>query len=88
MSATLDKLAYTTPEACRLLSIGPTTLYSLSKQGKLTLKVSEKGALSVYGMGRWPVTLYKSQWQRLLAAVPQIEAFLEAHAADLADKAE
>lgn len=60
----------------------------LSKQGKLTLKVSEKGALSVYGMGRWPVTLYKSQWQRLLAAVPQIEAFLEAHAADLADKAE
>ena len=36
MSATLDKLAYTTPEACRLLSIGPTTLYSLSKQGKLT----------------------------------------------------
>ena len=60
----------------------------LSKQGKLTLKVSEKGALSVYGMGRWPVTLYKSQWQRLLATVPQIEAFLEAHAADLADKAE
>ena len=36
MSATLDKLAYTTPEACRLLSIGPTTLYSLSKQGQLT----------------------------------------------------
>lgn len=60
----------------------------LSKQGKLTLKLSAKGALSVYGMGRWPVTLYKSQWQRLLAAVPQIEAFLEAHAADLADKAE
>ena len=36
MSATLDKLAYTTPEACKLLSIGVTTLYSLSKQGKLT----------------------------------------------------
>jgi hypothetical protein len=33
----------------------------------LTLRVSEKGGLSVYGMGRFPVTLYKQQWQRLLA---------------------
>ena len=34
--------------------------------GSLSLKVSEKGALSVYGMGRFPVTLYKEQWLKLL----------------------
>jgi hypothetical protein len=33
--------------------------------GHLTYKVSSKGALSVYGMGRWPVTLYAEQWERL-----------------------
>jgi enamine deaminase RidA (YjgF/YER057c/UK114 family) len=42
----------------------------------LTLKVSEKGALSVYGMGRFPVTLYKEQWARLLDAAEDIRAFL------------
>ena len=53
---------------------------------KLTLKVGEKGALSVYGMGRFPVTLYKSQWSRLLEAVPEITAFLKANDAILKDK--
>jgi hypothetical protein len=43
---------------------------------KLTLKVSEKGALSVYGLGRFPVTLYKEQWSRLLEIVPDIEKFM------------
>ena len=46
------------------------------EKGGLTLKVSEKGAVSVYGMGRFPVTLYKEQWLRLLAAAPEIEAFI------------
>lgn len=40
------------------------------------LKVSEKGALSVYGLGRFPVTLYKSQWQTLLAHTKDIEEAL------------
>src|ERR1700761_1975218 len=53
----------------------------------LTMKVSEKGALSVYGLGRFPVTLYRGQWGRLLAAAPQIEAFVAANAALLAVKA-
>ena len=35
-------------------------------RGQMSLKVSEKGALSVYGLGRFPVTLYREQWEKLL----------------------
>lgn len=45
--------------------------------GALTMKVSEKGALSVYGMGRFPVTLYKEQWLKLLAISEEIKDFIE-----------
>src|SRR6202011_6223124 len=45
-------------------------------KGGLTLKVSEKGGLSLYGMRRFPVTLYKEQWLRILASAPEIEAFI------------
>ena len=45
--------------------------------GELSFKVSEKGAVSVYGMGRFPVTLYYEQWTRLLGAAPELKAFLE-----------
>lgn len=45
----------------------------------LSLKVSEKGALSVYGMGRFPVTLYKEQWLKLLGMADQIQAFITAN---------
>ena len=53
---------------------------------KLTLKVSEKGAVSVYGMGKWPVTLYAGQWTRLIGAADEITAFIEANKALLAVK--
>jgi hypothetical protein len=53
----------------------------------LSLKVSEKGALCVYGLGRFPVTLYKSQWSRLLAEAETISAFLKANDALLTDRA-
>ena len=43
----------------------------------LRMKVSEKGALSIYGMGRFPVTLYKEQWAKLLATAEQIKKFIE-----------
>ena len=43
----------------------------------IRMKVSEKGAVSVYGMGRFPVTLYKEQWERLLLATEQIRKFIE-----------
>ena len=56
---------------------------------RITLKVSEKGGLSLYGLGRFPVTLYRSQWERLLApdTVKQIGAFIEANSALLTVKA-
>lgn len=57
-----------------------------SSRSKLAMKVSEKGALSVYGMGRFPVTLYKEQWLRLLAMADEIKSFIEANAASLKTK--
>jgi hypothetical protein len=46
-------------------------------RGQMSLKVSEKGALSVYGMGRFPVTLYREQWEKLLAMADQIRQFIQ-----------
>ncbi len=46
-------------------------------RGTMSMKVSEKGALSVYGMGRFPVTLYKEQWTKLLAISDQISTFIK-----------
>lgn len=46
-------------------------------RGSLTMKVSEKGALSVYGMGRFPVTLYKEQWEKLLSIADDIKQFIK-----------
>jgi len=45
-------------------------------RGQMSLKVSEKGGLSVYGLGRFPVTLYKEQWIRLLAMADEIRNFI------------
>jgi hypothetical protein len=47
--------------------------------GVFSLKVSEKGGLSVYGMGRFPVTLYIEQWETLLGRADEIRAFIEAN---------
>jgi hypothetical protein len=52
----------------------------------LRLKVSEKGAVSVYGMGRFPVTLYKEQWLRLLDKADDIRAFIATNDAQLKAK--
>lgn len=52
----------------------------------LSLKVSEKGALSVYGLGRFPVTLYKEQWTKLLDMADQIRAFIVANDSQLKAK--
>jgi len=57
-----------------------------ARQAKVAMKVSEKGALSVYGMGRFPVTLYKEQWLRLLAMAEDIRAFIEANSDNLKSK--
>lgn len=55
---------------------------------KLNIKVSDKGGLSVYGLGRWPVTLYRSQWVRLLDAADDIRQALVDNADSLTDKAD
>ena len=56
------------------------------KPGQLRLKVSEKGGLSVYGLGRFPVTLYKEQWQRLLDYADEIRTFLKENDGNLKAK--
>jgi hypothetical protein len=52
----------------------------------VSLKVSEKGGVSVYGLGRFPVTLYKEQWAKLLAMSDEIKAFMKEHDKDLKTK--
>jgi len=60
-----------------------------TQRGRSTgLKVSEKGGVSVYGLGRFPVTLYKEQWVKLLAMADEIRAFIKEHDAQLKTKPE
>ena len=54
--------------------------------GTLSMKVSEKGALSIYGMGRFPVTLYKEQWLKLLSITEEIKKFIAENDARLKTK--
>ena len=54
----------------------------------VSLKVSEKGGVSVYGLGRFPVTLYKEQWTRLLDMADDIRAFIRENDARLKSKSE
>ena len=51
-------------------------LKDLARNTSVSMKVSEKGAVSVYGLGRFPVTLYKEQWQKLLSMSDDIKAFI------------
>jgi hypothetical protein len=55
-------------------------------RGQMSLKVSEKGALSVYGLGRFPVTLYREQWEKLLAMADEIRKFIHDNDATLKKK--
>jgi hypothetical protein len=52
----------------------------------VSLRVSEKGGVSVYGLGRFPVTLYKEQWQKLLDMADDIRAFIREHEGELKAK--
>lgn len=55
-------------------------------RGQISIRVSEKGAVSVYGLGRFPVTLYKEQWEKLLAAADQIKIFIQDNDSQLKKK--
>ena len=52
-------------------------------RGTISFKVSEKGAVSVYGLGRFPVTLYKEQWEKLLDRDAEIRQFMVENASKL-----
>ena len=56
------------------------------KKSTLTMKVSEKGAASLYGLGRFPITLYKQQWERIFASQEEIKTFLVNNKSRLAVK--
>jgi hypothetical protein len=55
-------------------------------RGQMSLKVSEKGALSVYGLGRFPVTLYREQWEKLLGMAVEIREFIQKNDQNLKKK--
>jgi hypothetical protein len=57
------------------------------RSGAVSMKVSEKGGLSVYGLGRFQVTLYQEQWIRLLDMDKEIRAFIEQHQSELKKRA-
>jgi hypothetical protein len=58
----------------------------LAKGSSLSFKVSEKGAVSVYGLGRFPVTLYLEQWDALLSHTSELREFIEANKSKLKTK--
>ena len=58
----------------------------LKDKAGLALKVSQKGAVSLYGLGRWPVTLYKGQWQKVLDFSDCIREFINEHEGELSVK--
>ena len=61
-------------------------LKQAAKPGTVSFKVSEKGGVSVYGMGRFPVTLYVEQWETLLGRADDLRAFIDANRGRLKKK--
>jgi hypothetical protein len=74
IEALMAQLAAAQAENAKLKSKATTQVVN-----KVALRVSEKGALSLYGMGRFPVTLYREQWLKVLAMADDIRAFIEAN---------
>ena len=85
-NAALAKLAAMQREIDALNKANADLKAKAAKSGKLTLKVGAKGGVSLYGMGRFPVSLYKEQWEKVLAFAPEIQAFLVAHEGELKSK--
>jgi hypothetical protein len=73
-------------QAQKMIEALQAQLAEASKPKAITLKVSEKGAISIYGLGRFPITLYRGQMERLLSHAPTIARFIEANAALLSVK--
>ncbi|MFN2427540.1 MAG: hypothetical protein ABR587_13950 [Candidatus Binatia bacterium] len=73
-------------ELARLRAENEALKKSAAKPGSISFKVSEKGGVSVYGMGRFPVTLYVEQWETLLGRADDLRAFIDAHRDQLKKK--
>ena len=73
-------------EVARLTAENDALKAKAARSSTMTFKVSDKGGVSVYGLGKFPVTLYRGQWERLIAAVPQLGAFIKENASKLAVK--
>lgn len=58
----------------------------VATERKITLKVTDKGGVSMYGLGRFPVTLYASQWDKLIANIDAVRAFVDTNRALLSTK--
>ena len=56
-------------------------------RGQISMRVSEKGGLSIYGLGRFPVTLYREQWEKLIGMVGEIKQFIQDNDTQLKKKA-
>jgi hypothetical protein len=77
-----------TAELARLRAENEALKAKVAAKSTIKAKVSDKGAMSVYGLGRFPVTLYRSQWDRLLSdpVVAYLKGFIEANADNLKSK--
>lgn len=82
----LPNLAQQLEEAQKMIAKQQELIAALNRPKAISLKVSEKGAISVYGLGRFPITLYRGQMERLLAHRSAIEAFIASNSALLATK--
>lgn len=87
MTVLQSQLSATTEQALqRRIADLEAKLAAASKPRAVTLKVTDKGGLSMYGLGRFPVSLYRGQWERLLGAKGEVEAFIAANASQLSVK--
>jgi hypothetical protein len=56
------------------------------EEKEITWRISEKGGVSIYGLQRFPVTLYKNQWEKIFDKVPQLQAFMQENESKLTTK--
>ena len=84
-----DLSRLSTQDMVRLLAQAQARIEELESKParKITFKVTDKGGVSAYGIGRFPVTLYKSQWEMLIEAGPTLVEFLKTNSARLTTKA-
>lgn len=83
-----DRVATLIREGCPEAFAKQLATTEAQQQRGLSIGISAKGAASLYGLGRFPVTLYAGQWARLLSVASEIAAYLQAHESELATKGE